>query len=159
MVVPLRFGEPKLNDDLRVEAIDSAFSEVDLSVESDLVRPRLRRLSRGQEILDPPIGVGVGMSELLPFPLRIKSFEKNRNLGRRAAFDEVEDVGRNRGSRSFRHAIVFSSRIRVIFACSAAAIRSSSSGEWFIRDSRIASISVADFPVAQTRKMWPYRRS
>ena len=51
------------------------------------------------------------------------------------------------------HGRSFSSRMRVIFCCSPAAMRSSSAGSLFSRERRMPSISAALLPVAHTMKM------
>jgi ATP-binding cassette subfamily B protein len=100
---------------------------------------------------DPQAGAlridGVDLRDMEPRALR--------RAGGRAAAVRVEDMG----GKSAHDASSFSSRMRVMLACSSAAMRSSSSGGLSSRARSNSNISAALFPVAHTRKMKPNRRS
>src|SRR5206468_2019740 len=106
----------------------------------------------GQKLAHPPVLVGSALADGLPRAHGAGALERDGDVGRRTTAGGVENV---RGDRAHCGFIILRNRRRVIFFCSSAAMSNSSAGGLSNRSFKIASISSADFPVAQTIKMCP----
>src|SRR6185436_15785779 len=111
-----------------------------------------------EEILYAAIEIGAGVVEGGPLTGEF-SLEDDADVGGGLAAGGVEDVGGDAAHAGVGVERSFSRRRRVIIACSRAAVASSVSGSLVRRARRASSISAADLPVAQMRKMWPKRCS
>src|SRR3989454_3503790 len=138
--------------DRGIEGVQAGALEVRLRVELEAVLGGIERLL-GQ-LADPPLGVGLGLRDLLPVAVGLATMQGHGKARRRDAAHRVEHMRRDAPSKS-----AFSRRMRAIRRCSRAASWSSVDGSLFMRRRSSDRISAALRPLAAMRKTWPNRSS
>src|SRR4051812_46567847 len=110
-----------------------------------------KNVGRLHQVVCPAVVVGNALCDDLPPRTVGPSLERYRYADRRCAGCDVEYVGGD-GAHCSSNLV---NLISVIFSCSSAAILSSVAAELLMRALQMASISLADRPVAQTMNIKP----
>src|ERR1051326_237494 len=148
MIVPRCIANFELHCDFGVKGI--AAVKIFCCEERQPIQARIERPSLCQELCDTAVAVGGCRAGIEPSAARLL-FQTHAQSGRRQPPRCVQDMRADPAHGS----IILSRRNRVILSCSSAATRNSASGSFGSLDLRIASISSALFPLAQTMNMNP----
>src|ERR1700751_5862571 len=128
-----------------IQSFDAEGIEIRLRMKSEPVLHVSKWFPGGKQSLYAPILIVFLRTELAPFAA-IAPLQRDMHAARWTPARNIQDVRRD-SAHSASH---FLSRSCVICLCCSSASRSSVASSFSSRRSRIASISSADFPVAQT---------
>src|ERR1043166_3121727 len=143
--------DDKPNRHHRKETLDAAHSKIRTCIERQSVMARQERFGRRKEVLYPAVDVGYAFCDFLPTRSVGFSFQDDWDSGSGFSGRRIK----NMGCDSAHFSKSFVNLISVIFRCSSAAICNSVAAEFLSLALHIASISSADFPVAQTININP----